>query len=151
MWKHESPDVRAKYQQKAQEIKAHLMALHPTYRYAPRKSSEIRRRAPRRPRLQAFEHNPHQSAQVNNEKAGIRPNSDITRRISASQRFLPPVVEPGWTPDHLLPNAATEQTLAGVETLVEQGLDMDGDLAYPTVEELMLDLEADIARILTEI
>jgi hypothetical protein len=124
------------------------MALHPTYRYAPRKSSEIRRRTPRRPRLQAFEHNAHQSAQVNNEKAGIRPNSDITRRIPASQRFLPPVVEPGWTPYHLLPHAPTEQTLMGIETPVEQGPDMNGDQAYHTVEELILDLEADIARIL---
>ncbi|KAJ4290083.1 hypothetical protein N0V88_006589 [Collariella sp. IMI 366227] len=82
----------------------------------------------KRETTEAFEHNPHQSAQVNNDKAGIQPNSDITRRIPAAQRFLPPAVEPGWTPDHLLPHAPTEPTY-----------------------ELFLELDTDIDRILADL
>ncbi|KAK0747267.1 hypothetical protein B0T21DRAFT_266520, partial [Apiosordaria backusii] len=132
MWKGESPEVRAKYHQKSLEIKAHLLALHPEYRYTPRKSSEIRRRAPRRT-AQPFEHNAHHSPQFNNEKAGLRPTSDITRRIPGAQRFLPPVVAPGWTPYHLLPGAAApaEPTLAEEasteELQADNGLNMNGD------------------------
>ncbi|KAK4171468.1 high mobility group box-domain-containing protein, partial [Triangularia setosa] len=51
MWKKESPEVRAEYQRRSNEIKAKLMTAHPHYRYVPRRSSEIRRRAPRRPRV----------------------------------------------------------------------------------------------------
>ncbi|KAL2172582.1 hypothetical protein VTG60DRAFT_4701 [Thermothelomyces hinnuleus] len=180
MWKSESPEVRAKYHQKAQEVKAHFMALHPNYRYAPRRSSEIRRRATRRAsdapeippiqpyfstpssptRAQPFEHNAHHSAQVNNDKAGIIPNSDITRRIPAAQRFLPPVVEPGWNPLHLLPgaNVPTEPTLADevpaeeTQTPADQGTGLNAD-HYPTVEELIdnWDIEADLAQMLNGI
>ncbi|EAQ91645.1 hypothetical protein CHGG_03580 [Chaetomium globosum CBS 148.51] len=181
MWKSETPEVRDKYHQKSQEIKARMLALHPNYRYAPRKPSEIRRRATRRasdvteippiqpyssqsasPRVQGFEHSAHYSAQTNNDKAGIRPNSDITRRIPGAQRFLPPVVQPGWTPYHLLPgaNESIETTLAQeapaeeIVALVDNALDMDGGQIYAaTLEELIdnWDVEADIARIMNEI
>lgn len=182
MWKSETPEVRAKYHQKSQEIKARMLALHPNYRYAPRKSSEIRRRATRRasdvteippiqpyysqpaspPRSQGFEHSAHCSVQANNEKAGIRPNSDITRRVPGAQRFLPPAVQPGWTPYHLLPTAKEpiETTLAQEaparesEVPVGHGLDMNDGQAYaPTLEEPIdnWDVDADIARILQDI
>lgn len=98
MWKGESPEVRTAYHKKAMDIKAHLMAIYPDYRYSPRKSGEIRRRATRRNRGQIeFEHNAHQSAAVNNRRAGIVTNSEITRRIPGAQQFLPPVAGP-WTP-----------------------------------------------------
>ncbi|KAK3695534.1 hypothetical protein B0T22DRAFT_110219 [Podospora appendiculata] len=44
MWCQESVEVRAKYHDKSQMIKAALMATHPDYRYKPRKSSEIKKR-----------------------------------------------------------------------------------------------------------
>ncbi|KAK3336973.1 hypothetical protein B0T19DRAFT_437672 [Cercophora scortea] len=44
MWRQESPEVRANYHDKSQMIKANLMAIHPEYRYKPRKSSQIKRR-----------------------------------------------------------------------------------------------------------
>lgn len=177
MWKGESPEVRAKYHQKAQDIKAHLLALHPNYRYVPRKSSEIRRRAPRQPhsptgvqppslaRAQPFQHNAHRSPQVNNEKAGLRPNSDITRRIPGAQQFLPPVVAPGWTPYHLLrtANAPAENTPAleapVAETQPEEipadhNMVMDGGHGFiADVDEFIdnWDIEADLAQMLVDI
>ncbi|KAK4040704.1 mat a-1 [Parachaetomium inaequale] len=176
MWKGETPEVRAKYHQKAHEIKAQILALYPTYRYAPRKSSEIRRRARRAtdaeappippiqpyfsptgspPRAQAFEHNAHHSAQFNNGKADLRPNSDITKRMPGAQRFLPPVVEPGWTPYHL--NSPTEPALAEApaeEAEANHDLDMNGGQDFSaTLEELIdnWDIEADLARMAGEI
>jgi hypothetical protein len=170
MWKQESPEVRAKYHQMSLEIKARHLALHPEYRYTPRKSSEIRRRAPRRvPDLadrqhttpgrgqiaQPFEHNAHRSPQVNNEKAGLRPTSDITRRIPGAQRFLPPVVAPGWTPYHLLPGAAApaEPTLAEEasteELQADNGLYMNDDQDF-NIDEFIdnQDFEAEFAQML---
>ncbi|KAL2015077.1 hypothetical protein VTK56DRAFT_6337 [Thermocarpiscus australiensis] len=107
MWKGEPREVRAEYHQKAMEIKAHLMAIYPDYRYTPRKPSEIRRRASRRP----FQRNPHLKPEENNKRAGLSINSAITRRIPGAQQFLPPVEEPGWTPYHLLSKANTENSL----------------------------------------
>jgi hypothetical protein len=126
MWKGEAPEVRAKYLKKSLEIKATLLAVHPNYRYSPRKSSEIRRRAPRRPaqtppqpgspsharpgsraRVRPFEHNAHLTPEENNLKAGLETNSQITRCVPGAQQFLPPVVAAGWTPYHLLPGATS--------------------------------------------
>jgi hypothetical protein len=176
MWKGEAPEIRAKYHQKAQEIKAHLLAMHPNYRYVPRKSSEIRRRAPRQPAsqpatpataapAQPFQHNAHRSPQANNEKAGLRPTSDITRRIPGAQQFLPPVVTPGWTPYHLLPTPTSpaENTPAAEapveeaqpeEILADDGMVMDGGQDFISeVDELInnWNVEADLAQMLGDI
>ncbi|KAL2142881.1 hypothetical protein VTI28DRAFT_649 [Corynascus sepedonium] len=154
MWKGETAEVRAKYYQKAKEIKAHTMALHPTYRYAPRKSSEIRRRASRRARLQVFEHNLHQGAQVNNERASILPNSNTNHRVPPTQTFLPPIRDFGWMPYHPLLDVPTEpisESPAGEnEITAEHSPNMNGGQVYPVVEELLWDIETDIARILAE-
>ncbi|KAL2131988.1 hypothetical protein VTI74DRAFT_4320 [Chaetomium olivicolor] len=171
MWKGETPEVRAKYHQKALEIKAHLMALHPNYRYAPRKSSEIRRRAARRDSLesqspahsqpgQPFQHNAHQSPEVTNKKAGIRPTSAITRRIPGAQQFLPPVATPGWTPYDLVANANTraetlvEETPAEEVAALDGGRDMNANQDFAaTVDEFIdnWDIDAELAQILAEI
>ncbi len=134
MWKGETPEVRNKYLQKSLDIKAHLMALYPNYRYAPRKSSEICRRARRNSqaaqgqssspsRVQAFQHNAHRSPQFNNMKAGLKPTSQITRCVPGAQQFLPPMEAPGWTPYHLLPGA-TSPTAA---TLAEDDIAEEAD------------------------
>ncbi|SPQ19732.1 ffa8be09-dbc6-4133-8fed-5999793a66c9 [Thermothielavioides terrestris] len=134
MWKGESPEVRAKYHQKALQIKAQLMSLHPNYRYAPRKSSEIRRRAPRRVvpfgRPRPFQHNAHRSPEENNMMAGLVPTSEITRRIPGAQQFLPPVETPGWTPYHLVPASmvSTETTPAEATEAEEAPADGDADV-----------------------
>lgn len=44
-WQAESDDVRNAYRQKAAEIKNAFMRAHPGYKYQPRKSSEVKRRA----------------------------------------------------------------------------------------------------------
>jgi hypothetical protein len=172
MWKGETAEVRAKYHQKSLDIKAHLLALHPNYRYAPRKSSEIRRRAPRRApdyadqpstpsrgqNAQPFQHNAHHSPQVNNQRAGLRPTSDITRRIPGAQRFLPPVVAPGWTPYHLLPgaDAPAEPTLMeeapSQELLADDGLTINGNQDFD-IDEFIdnWDVEAEFAQMLGDI
>lgn len=143
MWKSETPEVRAKYHQKSLDIKAHLMALHPNYRYAPRKSSEIRRRASRRPPpmtttlTQPFQHNAHQSPKVNNRKAGLRATSEITRKIPGAQQFLPPVMAPGWTPYHLLPgnNAPAVPTPVEEEAEEEEAEDDEEEFDDEELEE----------------
>lgn len=155
MWKGETPEVRAEYHQKALEIKAHLMSLYPNYRYAPRKSSEIRRRAPRRPPgvpnpQAAFQHNAHQSPVVNNVKAGLSPTSEITRRIPGAQQFLPPVETPGWTPYHLLANAngevpAPDEDTAAEDTAVQDAAAEDVSLDDAPEEEMNTDQEFESA------
>lgn len=180
MWKGESPEVRAQYHQKSLEIKAQLLALHPNYRYAPRKSSEIRRRAPRRSthsdlqpaspaRAQPFQHNAHNRPEVNNQKAGLRPTSEITRHIPGAQQFLPPVVAPGWNPYHLLPGATSPSEASPIEEDLAEDLDeeiaiqqapaddvmnMNGDQDFAASVEALIDnwdLEADLAQMLAEI
>ncbi len=149
MWKGESLEVRARYLQKSLEIKAHLLALHPNYKYSPRKSSQIRRRArraaqsPSRPaspsQAQPFQHNAHLSPQANNMKAGLKSTSQITRVIPGAQQFLPPVVAPGWTPYHLLPGASSPAAPASVEEdIVEDGED-DEDLVEEAPAQQALD------------
>jgi len=180
MWKGESPEVRAKYHQKSLDIKAQLLALHPNYRYAPRKSSEIRRRAPRRSanshlqpgspaHAQPFQHNAHNRPEVNNMKAGLKATSEITRHIPGAQQFLPPVVAPGWNPYHLLPGATSPAEVSSIEEDLAEDLDVemavqqaatgeamnmnnDQDFAA-SVEELIdnWDIEADLAQMLAEI
>ncbi|CAK7222270.1 hypothetical protein SCUCBS95973_004786 [Sporothrix curviconia] len=44
-WNEEADDIRIHYHKMAVDIKRQVEALHPTYKYNPRKSSEIRRRA----------------------------------------------------------------------------------------------------------
>ncbi|KAK3904984.1 mat a-1 [Staphylotrichum tortipilum] len=142
MWKSETPEVRAKYHQKSLDIKAHLMALHPNYRYSPRKSSEIRRRAPRR-QTEPFQHNAHQSPKVNNEKAGLTPTSEITRHIPGAQQFLPPVMAPGWTPYHLLPG----NNSPAVPTPVEEEAD---EYEAEDDEEELEDEQGSVQQTLTQ-
>lgn len=44
-WQGESEDIRATYREKAASIKRAFMVEHPNYKYSPRKSSEVKRRA----------------------------------------------------------------------------------------------------------
>lgn len=44
-WQLESDEVRDAYRKKAAEIKAAFMTAHPGYKYQPRKSCEVKRRA----------------------------------------------------------------------------------------------------------
>lgn len=44
-WQNEKEEVRDTYRAKAAEIKAAFMAVHPDYKYSPRKSCEVKRRA----------------------------------------------------------------------------------------------------------
>lgn len=156
MWKGEAPEVRAAYHQKAIEIKAHLMALYPNYRYSPRKSSQIRRRAPRRViNRPLFQHNAHKSPVENNLKAGLVPTSQITRRIPGAQQFLPPVETPGWNPCHLVPGVTPESLAAAAATPVEgaPAAEANADPTLAAIDELIdnWDIEAEIAQIMSEI
>lgn len=44
-WQNEDEEVRDTYRAKAAEIKAAFMATHPDYKYSPRKSCDVKRRA----------------------------------------------------------------------------------------------------------
>lgn len=156
MWKGETPEVRAKYHDKSLQIKAHLLAIYPNYRYAPRKSSEIRRRAPRRlPTV--FRHNAHKKPEENNKVAGIVVTSEVTRQCPGAQQFLPPVETPGWTPYHLLPGAnllaqGTPAENAPVDDAAEMGM-MNVDPEFQAEVDRLVDdwdLEAELTRIINE-
>lgn len=167
MWKGESPEVRAKYHEKALQIKAHLMALYPNYRYAPRKSSEIRRRAPRRGNKPPFQHNAHQKPVENLMEAGVFPTSDITRRVPGSQQFLPPISTPGWTPYHLMNGTSAQATTPAQASVAEDHssaentpiedtpeIAMNAERDYQVAVDRFLDnwdIEADLAQIMAEI
>lgn len=44
MWKNETPDVRATYFKKSEDLKTEIMNLNPDYKYRPRKPDQIPRR-----------------------------------------------------------------------------------------------------------
>ncbi|KAK4242061.1 hypothetical protein C8A03DRAFT_40626 [Achaetomium macrosporum] len=156
MWKDESPEVREKYHKKATDIKTHLLAMHPGYRYNPRKPHEIPRRARRNTTVtqhtviingqpvvthlthSPFQHNAHRRPEVNNRNAGIVPTSDITRHVPGAQQFLPPVETPGWTPYHLMPSPVTQVNQAATfeQTLVDlvDNWDVQAELAQMYAE-----------------
>jgi hypothetical protein len=121
---------------------------------------------PTSPQSPHFQHNAHNSPKANNLKAGLVPNSDITRRIPGSQRFLPPLVAPGWTPYHLLPGADASTELATAEeaqaeehdAVEEEGsaddnLNNGGQDFATTVHELINDwgIEPDLAHLIADI
>nr|prf transcription factor [Podospora anserina] len=122
MWKKESPEVRAEYQRRASEIKAKLMSAHPHYRYVPRRSSEIRRRAPRRNRAQEVANaspigensgapivgNPIVTTMEQQQPLpdiSIAPNQEITKDNDVSHLIDPPHVFSGQITE-LMPDVA---------------------------------------------
>ncbi|KAK4117600.1 hypothetical protein N656DRAFT_744074 [Canariomyces notabilis] len=145
MWKAESSEVRAEYHEKAQEVKRNLMIAYPDYRYIPRKSHEIRRRARRAPRLQlqapqdiALLNRAHAPAsflwqqpmqqaiqQVTGEENS--PNSEITRHIPQSQRFLPPI-ERDWAPPNMERLAIEDAPAIDDNDNMDQGWNFDDQL-----------------------
>jgi hypothetical protein len=145
MWKAESSEVRAEYHEKAQEVKRNLMIAYPDYRYIPRKSHEIRRRARRASRLQhqapqdiALLNRAHAPAsflwqqpmqqaiqQVTGEEN--TPNSEITRHIPQSQRFLPPI-ERDWAPPNMERLAIEDAPAIDDNDNMDQGWNFDDQL-----------------------
>jgi len=130
MWKGESPEVRALYHQKAEELKQQLLDNQPEYRYSPRKSSEIRRRA----RRAQFSQNTSMKSNLKNIEAAFSPISEITRRIPQASKFLPPFANANWTPYHLLsgsdgPSVTEEQDATSAEGTAV----MQDDLGQNTV------------------
>ncbi|VBB73642.1 MAT+ sexual cell fertilization-promoting factor encoded by the FPR1 gene [Podospora comata] len=122
MWKKESPEVRAEYQRRATEIKAKLMSAHPHYRYVPRRSSEIRRRAPRRNRAQEVANaspigensgapivgNPIVTTMEQQQPLpdiSVAPNQEITKDNDVSHLIDPPHVFSGQITE-LMPDVA---------------------------------------------
>ncbi|KAK4183207.1 MAT+ sexual cell fertilization-promoting factor encoded by the FPR1 protein [Podospora australis] len=145
MWKNESDDVRQYYQTMANKLKDNHMTTHPGYRYVPRKSSEIRRRAARRLRDEnsASEQEPVLLRQRGNtsmviqqlNEQGIRLNSQITQLLPSAQKFLPPLTQPGWTPIHLVPDemqAAAAAALGSPELVPEVPDLLDTDVGTLT-------------------
>ncbi|KAK4466726.1 mat a-1 [Cladorrhinum samala] len=126
MWKAESAEVRAKYQAMAEFVKDQLMVKHPSYRYNPRKSHEIRRRNTggnhHGPWAGRFKGRTSRASPRIADDSGFDPrtnkinpvtevtyaSSAITDAIPGSQRFLiAPGTQPTWNPFDQLPTNPT--------------------------------------------